>query len=166
MACAGWSPDRFAYDHLVALIRVERQSRLSVEEAWRRLTDWQRHAAHAPLTTIIVTTPPPTGPGTRFVARTGAGRFGFDDPMEVVRWEPPSGGRPGHCTLAKRGSVITGWAEIEVRLHARGSHVVWLEDLRVAKLPRLFDTPTAWSGRLFFGRAVAGLLSELARDVI
>lgn len=136
---------------------------MSAAEAWRRVTDWQRHADHTPLTTIAVTTPPPTRVGTTFVARTSVGPVGFDDPMEVVRWDPPTDDRPsGHCRLEKRGSVVTGWAEIEVRTQPRaagdGAVVVWREDLRVRGLPRIFDAPTAWSGRLFFGRAVSGLL--------
>lgn len=151
---------RHGYAHGVALFRVERRSRLPVDEAWRRLTRWERHGAHTPLTTVTVTSAPPAGPGTTFVARTGVGRAGFDDPMEVVFWDPPGHGRPGRCRLEKRGSVISGWAEIEVHPDGGGSRVVWREELRVRGLPRLFDAPTARAGRLFFGRTVAGLLGE------
>src|SRR5258708_29242872 len=52
------------------------------EESWRRLTDWPRHAAVVPLTRVTVRTPPPTGEGTVFVARSGVGPLVFDDPME------------------------------------------------------------------------------------
>ncbi|MCZ2527089.1 SRPBCC family protein [Streptomyces sp. HB2AG] len=144
----------------MALIRIERASRLSPRDAWQRLTDWERHAAHVPLTGIDVTTPPPTGVGTVFVARTGIGRLRFDDPMEVVRWEPPQDGRPGHCRMEKRGRVVTGWAEIEVAPRGPGSWIVWREEARVERLPRLFDPVTALSGRLLFGRVVTGLLAD------
>lgn len=143
----------------MALFRIERRSPLAPDEAWRRLTDWERHAAHVPLTRITVTPAAPTRVGTTVVARTGAGPLGFDDPMEVVRWDPPAEGTAGRCRLEKRGSAVTGWAEIEVRPDAGGSRVVWCEDLRVRGLPRLLDAPTAWSGRLLFGRAVRSLLA-------
>lgn len=142
----------------MAFIRITRRTPLAPAQAWRRLTRWERHADHVPLTRITVTTPPPTGPGTRFVARTGIGRAGFGDPMEVVRWEPPDGGGTGLCRLEKHGSVVTGWAEIEVRPHGTGSEIEWREDLRVWKLPPLFDAATAWCGRRIFGRAVNALL--------
>ncbi|MGW7007105.1 SRPBCC family protein [Streptomyces sp. NPDC054933] len=133
---------------------------MPVEEAWRRLTRWERHAAHVPLTKIVVTTSPPTHVGTRFVAHTGIGVIGFDDPMEVVRWEPPTDTDSGHCHLLKRGSVVTGWAAIEVRSRGPGSWILWREDLRVRWLPSLFDKPTRWAGRLLFGRALDALLTE------
>lgn len=145
---------------MVALIRIERSSPLPVDEVWRRLTRWERHAAHVPLTRITVTTPPPTRLGTVFVARTGLGPVGFDDPMEIVRWEPPAPGGTGRCRLEKRGTVVVGWAEIEVAARDTGSRIVWTEDLRVRRLPRLFDGLTVRSGRLMFGRAITGLLAE------
>jgi hypothetical protein len=144
---------------VVALFSIERVSALPVGEAWRRVTDWERHARHMPLTTIAVTTPPPTRVGTWFVGRTGIGPLSFEDPMEVVRWDPPAEGSDhGSCRLEKRGRVVTGWAEIEVRPHGAGpaSRVVWREELRVRGLP--FDGLTASAGRFFFGRAVSGLL--------
>ncbi|MEU4212494.1 SRPBCC family protein [Streptomyces sp. NPDC026206] len=139
---------------------VRHRSGLPVGEAWQRLTDWERHAAHVPLTRIVVTTPPPTRVGTRFVARTGLGPLAVDDVMEVVRWQPPSGGAPGRCRLEKRGSVITGWAELEVGAHGAGSWVVWREALRVRGLPPVFGAVTDRGGRRLFGRVVRRLLDE------
>ncbi|MBY8882985.1 SRPBCC family protein [Actinacidiphila acidipaludis] len=94
----------------MALFEIERVTPLPPAEAWRRLTTWERHSATVPLTRITVRTPPPSGTGTLFVARTGVGPIGFDDPMEVVEWEPDR-----YCRLRKTGRVVTGWAEIEVR---------------------------------------------------
>ncbi|OON77408.1 Immediate-early protein 2 [Streptomyces tsukubensis] len=153
------------------LLTIERISPLPVREAWRRLTDWHRHADVVPLTRVDVTTPPPTHIGTLFVARTGVGPVRFDDPMEVVEWQPPEsagasdspGGAsdtPGRCRLEKRGSLVLGWAEIEVAPHGSGSSVLWRESLGVRFLPPLFDTPLAAAGRHMFGRAVDGLLAE------
>ena len=138
--------------------RITRAVTLPAEEVWARVTDWPGHAAQVPLTVITVVTPPPARVGTVFVARSALGRLGFDDPMEVVRWEPPGQLRPGRCRLEKRGRVITGWAEIEVHPQGRGAVVVWAEELRIRLLPRLFDPLVLRAGRLVFGRALDGLL--------
>ncbi|MFE7778967.1 SRPBCC family protein [Streptomyces sp. NPDC057445] len=143
----------------MAVFRVVRTTPLSVDQAWRRLTDWPGHAAHVPLTRISVLTPEASGEGTCFVARTGLGPLAVDDPMEVVRWEVPGPGRPGRCRLEKRGRTIMGWAEIEVRERPLGTRVTWVEELRVRRLPRALDLVLARAGRRVFGRAVDGLLS-------
>ncbi|MCF3964016.1 SRPBCC family protein [Streptomyces fuscigenes] len=142
----------------MSAFRVERTVPLDVDEAWRRITRWPSHTARVPLTSMSVRTPGPTREGTVIVARTGAGPAGFDDPMEIVAWEPPAGGRPGRCRLEKRGRVVRGWAEIGVRAAPGGARVAWLEEVRVAGLPRLFDGVTADAGRLMFGREMDHLL--------
>ena len=58
-------------------IEIVREVPLSQQEAFSRLTDWQRHGDVVPLTSVRLT-------DTGFVARTGLGPVGFDDPMEVV----------------------------------------------------------------------------------
>ncbi|WP_353945460.1 SRPBCC family protein [Streptomyces sp. HUAS MG91] len=140
---------------MTARIRIVRDTPLSADEAWLRLTDWERHGDVVPLTRVTVTTPPPTAAGTVFTARTGtARRFGFDDPMEVVAWQPPH-----RCRLEKRGRVVTGWAEFEVRpLGGGGSRVEWREELAVRGLPGAADPVLRIAGRWMFGRAVDGLL--------
>ncbi|NML54638.1 SRPBCC family protein [Streptomyces sp. R302] len=138
--------------------RVVRAVPLTPAEAWRRLTDWPAHGRQVPLTRTAVLTSGPSRAGTRFTARTGLGPLGFDDPMEVVRWEPPRGDRPGVCRLEKYGRLVRGWAEIEVAPEAGGSRVVWTEELSVRGLPRAFDGVLARAGRVVFGRAVDGLL--------
>ncbi|MBA2951718.1 SRPBCC family protein [Streptomyces himalayensis] len=145
----------------MALIRIERLSPHSPAEAWRRLTDWKRHADVVPLTRVTVTTPPPTHEGTLFVARTCIGPAAFDDPMQVTVWQPPDADhpdRPARCRLDKRGTFVTGWAEIEVHRSGAGSRVVWLEELRVRWLPPFLDPSLAAAGRLLFGRAADDLL--------
>ncbi|MEV8565337.1 SRPBCC family protein [Streptomyces sp. NPDC051322] len=142
----------------MALFRVERSAVLSAPEAWRRLTRWELHAAPVPLTRITVIGPGATGVGVRFVAHTGLGPVGFDDLMEVTRWEPPRPGHSGMCRLEKRGRVVRGWAEIEVHPAAPGCRVVWREELRIIWLPRIFDALAAGAGRLLFGRVMSHLL--------
>ncbi|MDI3418973.1 SRPBCC family protein [Streptomyces luteolus] len=140
--------------------RIAHRCPLTPAEAWRRVTDWPRHAAQVPLTRTAVLTAPPTRTGTCFVARTGVGRFAFDDPMEVTAWQPPAGDSEfGHCRLVKTGSFLTGWAEIEVRPLGTGSYVVWREDLRVRPLPRFLDALTARAGRVVFGYALRKVLA-------
>ncbi|WND34206.1 SRPBCC family protein [Streptomyces sp. BB1-1-1] len=138
---------------------LERTAPLPLDEAWRRLTEWQRHGDAVPLTRVTVTTPGPTRRGTVIVARTGAGPLAFDDRMEVTVWEPPRDDAPGRCRLEKRGRLVRGWAEIEVHAGPGGrTRVLWREELRVRPLPSLFDGVLGRAGRYVFGRAVNRLL--------
>ncbi|MCD7437041.1 SRPBCC family protein [Streptomyces lincolnensis] len=140
---------------------LERTAPLPLDEAWRRLTDWPRHGTVVPLTRVTVITAPPTGEGTVFVARSGIGPLSFDDRMEVTVWRPPTDDLPGLCRLDKRGRVVTGWAEIEVRPGPGGrSRVLWREELRLRLLPRFLDPLLGPPARYVFGRAVNGLLRK------
>ncbi|MEE4540563.1 SRPBCC family protein [Streptomyces sp. V4-01] len=144
----------------MALFVIERTTPLPPAEAWRRLTDWQRHAAAVPLTRITVPTPPPAGAGTVVLARTGVGRLGFDDPMRITAWRPE--GPERHCRLEKTGRTVTGWAEIDVSPDPHGGSgaaVRWREDLQVRGVPRALDGVTAQVGRRVFGRVVDLLLT-------
>jgi hypothetical protein len=144
----------------MAPIVIERSTALPAAEAWRRVTAWERHTATVPFTRIAVDTPPPSGVGTAFTARTGVGRIGFDDPMRVTVWAPPEGPAvAGHCRLEKTGRLVTGWAEIDVVPEGAGSRVRWREELRVWRLPHALDGVTAGAGRLVFGRALDALLA-------
>ncbi|WP_030765263.1 SRPBCC family protein [Streptomyces sp. NRRL F-2664] len=143
------------------VIRIVHRTSAPAAEAWSRLTDWERHGAQVPLTRTIIETAPPTHQGTIFIARTGVGRITFDDPMEVVLWHPPAADSPGLVRLEKRGRVVTGWAEIEIRpLPGRGSEVHWREELRLRGLPRVLDPLVAAAGRLLFSRALTRLLER------
>ena len=144
----------------MALFEVSQETPHAPEQAWARLVDWPRHGRYVPFTTVRITTAPPNGLGTVFVAHTGVGRFGFDDPMEVVRWTPPVDGAGGHCRLDKRGPVMHGWAELTVEPHGTGARASWREDVSVGKLPRFTDAGTALSSRLLFGRVLRGLLAD------
>lgn len=140
---------------------LERTVPLPLDEAWRRLTEWTRHGEAVPLTRVTVVTPPPTEVGSRFVARSGVGPLTFDDPMEVTAWQPPGEDTPGRCRLEKRGRLITGWAEIEVRPGPGGrSRVLWREELRVRFVPGIFDGVVERTARHVFGRAMNRLLRK------
>ena len=126
---------------------IAREVPFSQEEAFSRLTNWQRHGDVVPLTTVRLT-------DTGFVARSGLGRLAFDDPMDVVEWDPPR-----FCRLEKRGRVIHGWAEISVRPTASGSKVVWREVAHVTGVPHLFARFERATATAIFRR----LLNELTR---
>jgi hypothetical protein len=148
----------------MAVFGLARRVDLPAGESWRRVTDWRAHAAGVPLTSVVSVSPEPVGQGTVVVVRSALGRAGFDDPMEVVRWEPaaPEDGGGGRCRLEKRGRVVLGWAEIEVVPRGSGSLVLWREELRLRGLPRALDPLLAPAGRLVFGRALDGLLGRAA----
>lgn len=138
---------------------LTQDSVLSPAAAWDRITDWAAHGQFVPLTAITVTTSPPNGIGTVFNARTGIGPVGFDDPMEIVAWQPPTDDAAGRCRLEKRGKVMLGWAEITVAEHQGGSRSTWTESARPRFLPRFADRLAALSGRLLFGRVLRKLLA-------
>jgi hypothetical protein len=139
--------------------RIERVVPLPVDVAWRRLTTWERHGDHVPFTAVTVPTPPPTGVGTRFNARTGWGPVAFDDPMEVVRWEPPAPDRAGRCELVKRGRLVRGRSHVEAHPHRAGTRVLWHGDLSVRGLPPALDPLVRRSARWLYGRVVDALLA-------
>ncbi|NKI44533.1 SRPBCC family protein [Streptomyces physcomitrii] len=145
----------------MAFIRLVRTSPHDPAETWRRLTSWEQHAGGVPLTRITVQTGPPNRTGTRFLARTGLGPLGFDDPMELVSWQPPRDGEPGHCRIEKRGRIVTGHAEIAVHPAAgSGSRAQWHEEIRLRGLPAFCDPALAFAGRLLFGRVLDRLLRD------
>ncbi|PSJ30703.1 Immediate-early protein 2 [Streptosporangium nondiastaticum] len=153
----------------MAFFRIVREVPLPAGTVWERLTHWEGHAAHVPFTAVEVITPPSTRSGTRFVARTRLGPVAFDDPMEVVRWEPPrSRAVPGYCRVEKRGRVVQGWAEIALQpvageAGARWCRVVWSADVRLRGVPRFFDGLTGRAARLMYGRVIDGLLLGTGR---
>lgn len=107
--------------------QVRREVAASAGQVWQVVTDWPRHGRHLRGTTVEVIGPP--GVGQRFVAVSQAGRVRVEDPMEVTVWEPPSTGA-GRVRLEKRGSVVTGWAEIIVSpLGADRAELIWREKI-------------------------------------
>lgn len=143
---------------------VSREVRATATATWDTLVDWPRHGGWVPLTVVRVLTDRPDGVGSTFVARTGIGPLGFDDPMEVVVWEPPAADRPGRCEIVKHGRVVHGRAWFSVTpLPGGRCRVAWTEDVTVS--PRRL---TRFAGPLvtLIGRAgFAATLRGLARDV-
>jgi hypothetical protein len=138
------------------------------DRVWARLVDWPSHARWAPMTTVRVLTERPDGVGARFVARTGVGPLGFDDPMEVVAWQPPTAGSPGRCEIRKYGRVVLGSAHFDVSPSpsaSQGSSVRWSEDVEVApvRLTRPLSPVLALAGRVLFTRVLRQMAAEVER---
>lgn len=138
-----------------------------VQEVWDRLTDWPAHSRWVPFTRVRVLTASGQGVGARFNGRTGVGPLGFDDPMEVTLWQPPTGGAAGRCEVVKLGGFVTGSAGFDVvPLGESRSRVVWDEEVEVPPrlLTRRLAAPLGWAGRVAFTRALRAMAAELRRE--
>ncbi len=143
-------------------------------DVWDLLVDWPAHGRWIPLTTVRVLTPLAGGVGARFVGRSslaaiGLDRVGFDDPMEVTGWQPPTAQRPGRCDIRKLGGVVRGTAGVDVvplpPVDGRPmTRVVWEEDVDVTPRPltRLLAPLVALAGRLAFTATLRAMGRELA----
>ncbi|GAB3590705.1 hypothetical protein GCM10027446_06190 [Angustibacter peucedani] len=148
----------------MASFTVSRELAAPAERAWAVLTDWPNHGRWVALTTVRTTSARPDGVGAQFVGRTALGPLGFDDPMTVTEWQPPTATQPGRCTVRKSGRVVLGSATFVVRsLGPSRCQVSWTEDLEVAGVRRL---PFAGAASRLAGRVVFGaVLRKVARDV-
>ncbi|WP_380166133.1 SRPBCC family protein [Jannaschia sp. R86511] len=143
-------------------------------DVWDLMTDWPAHGRWVPLTRVRVLTPLATGVGARFVGRSslavvGLDAVGFDDPMEVTRWQPPVGDRAGRCDVRKLGRVVRGTAGFDVvpltgRDGRPRTRVVWEEDIDIAPRPltRLVGPLVALAGRLAFTATLRTMGRELS----
>lgn len=150
---------------------VEVGARRGAPVVWRHLTDWPWQSASIPLTRVVRTDGgAATGPGSSFTGRTAVLGVGFDDPMDVVRWEPPTagapadGGQPGVAVLAKRGSVVLGSAALRVEPVTAGScRVVWGEDVEIA--PVALTRPLAPLLRVPAWLGLRSVVADMVRRV-
>lgn len=112
-------------------------------QAWERLWDLDRHTSVIPLTTVTPD-PPATAlaEGAEFTGRTALGPVGFDDPMRVEAWTPPTGDEGGHALVVKTGRLIGGRIEVSVAPFAGGSRVVWRQEVRLPWLPSSLSAVT------------------------
>ena len=125
-----------------------------------RLLDWDAHSSAIPFTRLRHVGQPALG--QRFVARTGIGPLGFDDPMRVELLRPPAGDGPddlpGVVEVTKTGNVIAGRVRWTVAGAGEGSSVEWRQDLQVPWLPRMLDPVVGLVGRLAYRTGLARLL--------
>lgn len=135
-------------------------SPLPASACFDRLIDWDAHSAAIPLTQLRHEGEPRVG--QRFVARTGLGRFGFDDVMVVDLLRRPAGDTagalPGLVEVAKQGRVVGGRVRWTVTPTAAGSEVEWRQDLRIGWLPRWLDPVVGLVGRAAYTAGLKALL--------
>lgn len=142
------------------VVRVE--TPLAPEQAWARVWDLDRHTEVIPLTTVTLESPATRlGVGARFCGRTAVGPVGFDDPMRVLVWEPPTtaGGR---AVVDKTGSVIGGGIEVMFTPVAGRTRVTWRQHVELPWLPsplsgleRLAARTVAPGYRMVLGRLLS-----------
>lgn len=149
-------------------VGVERAVQAPASAVWAALVRWENHGRWVPLTTIEVLTPSGEGVGARFSGRTGLGPLSFDDPMEVVAWDPPvgdsAGDPPARCEVLKHGRLILGRAWFTVTPTAgQACQVGWFEEIEVApvRLTRPFGPLVALIGRIGFARMLAVMAGEV-----
>lgn len=97
---------------------------LPPREAWRRIVDVAGHGQVVPLTRGSGPRPEDLLVGSRLVARTALGPFGFDDLMEVRECQP---GR--RVVLEKVGRVIGGTVTVDITECREGSQIRWRQTL-------------------------------------
>ena len=124
---------------------IVRKVTLPPDEAFARITTWERHAEPLPATTVWRT-------DDGFVVRQKVGRLVLDDPMEIVQWDPPR-----FVRIEKRGRTILGWAEIRVRPDGDGSVVSWREVVHVRGVPGFLAGAERAASRVLFGRLLGYL---------
>lgn len=135
---------------------ITRRTTLSRADAWDAVSDLAAHAAHVPLTEVLVDDPP-LRLGTRVVALTRLGPLAFADTMLVTAHDPAQ-----RLRLVKTGRILRGWAEITVvdDPDAPGGSVVsWREELWLVALGRMTRPIGDRFGPRIFGPVVDGLLA-------
>jgi carbon monoxide dehydrogenase subunit G len=147
-----------------ARFTVRREVAAPAAAVWALVTDWPSHGRWVAGTSVRTTSERPDGVGASFVARTGLGPVGFDDPMTVTRWEPPTADRPGRCDVRKTGRVVLGAASFVVTpLGERRCRLDWSEEAEVAGIRRL--PLSAWASRLVGSAIFTVVARRLASEV-
>jgi hypothetical protein len=136
----------------------------SADDVWALLTDWPSHSRWIPATTVTVLEDT-GGVGTRFVGRSHLGPIGFDDPMTVTEFLPPSDGKAGRCGILKTGRVVLGTAGFTVEADSPSTSTVsWWEDVTVApeRLTRYAEPLIQRAGTTSFAKVLRAAAAELA----
>lgn len=128
------------------LLRVETD--LTPTRAWERIWDLGRQSAVIPLTDVrLDQSATLLEEGAVFSGRTSLGPFGFDDPMRVTTWSPPTTTEGGVATVVKTGPVVGGRIEVRVGPLGHGAVVQWRQGLALPWLPRRLrwlEATAAW----------------------
>lgn len=122
----------------------------SPRDVWDAMIDWKGHEAWIPATTVDLDDPTDTGVGSTFTAWTGYRPVRLEDRMRVSRLIWNEGTQSGECEVEKLGPVLLGRAGFTVKPHGGGSHVEWVEDVEMRRLPGLLSKPVALAGAAGF----------------
>jgi hypothetical protein len=135
-------------------------SPLSAPEAWRRILDLRSHGVVIPLTTVTgeVLDPGALHEGSRFVARTGIGPLGFDDPMVFDEYVPPTDHEAGLARIRKEGRAVTGHITLRVAPTAAGCVVGWRQRIGVRGVPSVLDAAVGRVAEAAYRRTLQQLL--------
>jgi len=88
---------------------------------WERQADWMLDADK-----VEVVSPEREGVGVRLVVRTRIlGMAAFDEPMEVMGWDPP------RRLEIRHGSVVVGLGIWQLEPTEGGTRFTWSEDVRL-----------------------------------
>ena len=146
----------------MAHFEVQIDTRRSPGDAWDRVLDLRLHDLLIPFTRITSGKVPAAelGSGSAFVARTGLGPVGFDDPMVVEELVRPSDDSAGLARIRKHGKVIRGSIELRITPQPGGSRVKWNQEITVWGVPRALGWMTARVSRAAYGMALRRLLAH------
>lgn len=147
----------------MALFTIRVETPLPAPIAWQRILDVHRHGEVVPLTTMRGESlyAAQLVPGTRFVAHTGLGPVGFDDPMVIDEISPPTEAAAGVARIRKEGNVVRGWIELTVTPRTQGGSVVeWVQQISVAGIPGIASPVTATVARAAYGQTLRRLLAR------
>lgn len=147
----------------VALFTIRLETPLPAAIAWQRILDIHAHGEVVPFTRMRgdAMYAAELVPGSRFVARTGAGPLGFDDAMVVDEITPPTDVQPGVARIRKEGNVVRGWIELTVTPRAHGGSIVeWVQQISVWGVPGVAGPVTAAVARAAYGQALKRLLER------
>lgn len=133
---AGWLADRWLRDRggdPAAPIRTSVEVDAPIDRVWAILADIERQPEWMhDLKSVRITTPPPTGVGTRGIGRVQVFGIGVEDPVEVTAFEAPT-----HFAIRHEG-LVTGGGDIRLTQRSEGRTLVtWDETLIAPLFPNL-----------------------------
>lgn len=144
-----------------AEIRLHVDIDAAPEAVWSWVVDWPRQRQWIPFTTVSHVDGPVLGVGTRLLARTAIGPFGFDDHLTVTALHVPRTYEVLHT-----GRLVKGVGAFEVQPGGEageGSRFVWWERVDVPGGPL---APLLWRiGEPVTRRLFGWALDRLARAV-
>lgn len=108
-------------------ITVRSHSAADPARLWRAASEFARHSAYFPFTTVTVTSGTGEQVGDTILGLTRIGPLTLADPMTITTYDEPHG-----YAVRKTGSVLTGQVQVQVRPDGTGSAVVWTADVAPA----------------------------------